>query len=62
MATRKRKPVSSNRPIFKVSKTEPAEETDLKKVRAQVLKELKKNDDNKKDWYDNELDKNLKKA
>ncbi len=61
MATRKRKPVSSNRPIFKVTRTEASEENDLKKVRAQVLKELKKNEENKKDWYDIELDKNLKK-
>ena len=36
------------------------EEQDLKKVKAQMLKEL---DDNKKklnEWYDKELDKNLK--
>ena len=37
-----------------------AEENDLKKVKAQALKELEENEKNKKDWYDTELEKNLK--
>lgn len=33
---------------------------DLKKAKAKLLKELEESDKNKKDWYDRELDKNLK--
>lgn len=36
-------------------------EDDLKKVKAQVLKDLKEQEKNKNEWYDKELDKNLNK-
>ncbi|MCD6010172.1 MAG: hypothetical protein K0Q79_34 [Flavipsychrobacter sp.] len=37
------------------------DKNDLKKAKAQLLKELEESEKNKKDWYDKELDKNLKK-
>ena len=59
MAARKR--ILKQRPDFRLS-NEPkeAEETDLKKVKAQVLKELEESEKEKKEWYDKELEKNLK--
>jgi len=45
---------------FAIDKT--TEETDLKKVKAQILKDLEekeKNDDKAKEWYDKEMDKNM---
>lgn len=41
-------------------KGEP-EEQDLKKVKEQALKELEEKDKQLKQWYETELDKNLKK-
>lgn len=38
------------------------ESEDLKKVKAQTLKELKEKEKNAQDWYDKELDKNLNKG
>jgi len=35
------------------------ETEDLKKVRAQTLKDLKEKEKDNKDWYDKELEKNL---
>ena len=36
------------------------EEDDLKKVKAQILKELEEKEKNTQEWYDKEMDKNLK--
>ena len=35
-------------------------DTDLKKEKAKLLKELEEKEKNDKDWYDKELDKHLK--
>ena len=60
MATRKR--IAKTVPDFRVTGIgKNAEEEDLKKVKARVLKELEEDQKNKKDWFDQELDKNLKK-
>lgn len=37
------------------------EDDDLKEAKARMLKELAESEKDKKDWYDKELDKNLKK-
>ncbi len=37
------------------------DKNDLKKVKAQILKELEEKEKNSKEWYDQELEKNLKK-
>ena len=59
MATRKR--IVKKLPEFRLGKDQQAAETDdLKKVKAQALKELEENEKNKKEWYDTELEKNLK--
>ena len=61
MATRKRKPTDRKRPAFKLGATQQeAEENDLKKLKEQALNELEELKKNEKDWYDKELDKNLK--
>ncbi len=62
MATRKRKVTDKKLPVFKVAKA-PQEtgEEDLKKVKAQIIKELEENEEQAKEWYDKELDKNLRK-
>ncbi|GAA4468538.1 hypothetical protein GCM10023093_26300 [Nemorincola caseinilytica] len=44
---------------FTISKT--TEENDLKKVKEQLLKDLEEKEKNDKEWYDKEMDKNLKK-
>jgi hypothetical protein len=59
MAARKR--IVKKLPEFRLLKDQnESEEEDLKKVKAKVLKEIEDNEKNKKEWYDNELDKNLK--
>jgi hypothetical protein len=59
MAARKR--IVKKLPDFRLrTEQTEAEEGDLKKVKAQALKELEAIEKNKKDWYDKELDKNLK--
>ncbi len=61
MAERKRKPTDKKRPAFKAERTPgEQEENDLKKVKEQIKKDLEENQANDKDWYDKELDKNLK--
>jgi hypothetical protein len=61
MATRKRKPADKKLPAFKLTRLqEEKEENDLKKVKARTIKELKENQLKEKEWFDNELDKNLK--
>ncbi len=57
MAPRKR--ILKKRPEFRLMKDQQEqEENDLKKVKAQTLKDLEANE---KEWFDKELDKNLKK-
>ena len=60
MAARKR--IVKKLPEFRVMKeTKEPEENDLKKIKADLLKEIEENEKNKNEWYDAELDKNLKK-
>ena len=62
MTTRKRYVTDKKRPAFKLTRIQSdPEEQDLKKVKARIIKELKENDKKKEEWYDNELNKNLKK-
>jgi hypothetical protein len=61
MAARKRKEVTKKLPAFKLTRIQEDEENDLKKVKAKVIKELEEKRKNAKEWYDNELDNNLKK-
>ncbi len=59
MATRKR--IIKNIPDYRLPREKKeTEETDLKKVKAQMLKDLEAEEKNKNDWYDKELEKNLK--
>ncbi len=61
MSTRKR--IVKNLPDFRLPKEKKeTEEQDLKKVKAQLLKDLEANEENKKEWYDTEMEKNLKNA
>jgi len=57
---RKRKLTKGRVAGAKFTISEKSEENDLKKVKEQTLKELKKKEEDK-EWYDKELDKNLKK-
>ncbi len=54
---RTRKPTNGR--VTGVKFTVKNETEDLKKVRAQTLKDLKEKDKNSNDWYDKELEKNL---
>lgn len=54
---RTRKPTNGR--VTGVKFTVKNESEDLKKVRAQTLKDLKEKDKNSNDWYDKELEKNL---
>jgi hypothetical protein len=61
MAARKR--IVKKLPDFRLTKAEMGPEADdLKKAKAEALKVVEENEKNKKEWYDNELDKNLKNA
>ena len=57
---RTRKPTKGRVSGVKFALNDTAEETDLKKVKAQLLKELEEKEKNDKEWYDREMDKNLK--
>lgn len=57
---RTRKPTNGRVTGVKFNVTNETE--DLKKVRAQTLKDLKEKEKDNKDWYDKELEKNLGKA
>jgi len=57
---RTRKPTNGR--VNGVKFTVKTETEDLKKVRAQTLKDLKEKEKDSKEWYDKELDKNLGKA
>lgn len=54
---RTRKPTNGR--VAGVKFTVKSETEDLKKVRAQTLKDLKDKEKDNKDWYDKELEKNL---
>lgn len=61
MADRKRKPADKKLPAFKMTRVDDRqEENDLKKVKARIIKELEEKRSDAKEWYDNELDKNMK--
>ena len=61
MATRKRKPTDKKLPAFRaVEREKEQEENDLKKVKAQIAKELEEDTAKKEEWYDKEFEKNLK--
>lgn len=61
MSTRKRKPADKKFAAFKLTREEGnVEENDLKKVKEQILKDLEANKENDKEWYDKELEKNMK--
>lgn len=61
MATRKRKPADKKLPTFKMARIpEDQDENDLKKSKERIIKELEENKAKEKEWYDKELDKNLK--
>lgn len=54
---RTRKPTNGR--VTGVKFTVKTENEDLKKVRAQTLKDLKEKEKDSKEWYDKELEKNL---
>jgi len=61
MATRKRKPAEKKFPAFKIARPgEEQEENDLKKVKARIIKDLEEDKEKEKEWFDKELEKNLK--
>jgi hypothetical protein len=60
MAIRKRKISEKKRPAFRQPVVQPDDENDLKKAKERIMKELEESEQNQKEWYDNELDKNLK--
>lgn len=61
MAGRPRKPVDKKMPDFRVTNKGKEETDDLKKVKEAALKAIEESKKNDKEWYDKELDKNLKK-
>jgi hypothetical protein len=58
---RTRKPTKGRVAGVKFGISGETDSNDLKKAKAQLLKELADSEKNKKDWYDKELEKNLKK-
>jgi len=56
---RTRKPTKGKVPGIKFAIDKEKDTTDLKKVKAQMLKELAEKEKNAKDWYDSEMEKNL---
>jgi hypothetical protein len=61
MAARKR--IVKKLPDFRLpGNKEEEKEEDLKKVKAQAIKEIAENQKNKNEWLDNEMEKNLKNA
>ncbi len=60
MSARKR--IVKKLPEFRLPKEQKElPEEDLKVAKARMLKELEAAEQNKKDWFDKELDKNMKK-
>ena len=60
MATRKRKPTNGKVVGVKFAVNAEEEKDDLKKAKEQILKEIAEKENNSKEWFDKELDKNLK--
>jgi len=60
MSTRKRKPADKSRPTYRVTRVEQNDENDLEKQKEQAKKLLEENEKNGQEWFDKELDKNLK--
>lgn len=61
MAERKRKPAEKKFPVPKTFVPgEEQDDNDLKKEKARIMAELAENKEREKEWYDRELDKNLK--
>ncbi len=60
MAKRTRKPTNGRVLGAKFTPAESGEETDLKKVKADLLKELEEKQKVDNEWFDKELDKHLK--
>lgn len=59
---RKRKPTNGRVTGAKFTISTEKEGDDLKKAKAQILKELEEKEKNNKEWYDKEMDKNLGKG
>ncbi len=59
---RTRKPTNGRVTGVKFALNTEVENEDLKKVKAQILKELEEKEQNNKEWYDKEMEKNLKKS
>jgi hypothetical protein len=60
MSARKR--IVKKLPEFRMPRVQKEEpEEDLKVTKARMLKEIEASENNKKDWFDKELDKNMKK-
>jgi hypothetical protein len=61
MAARQRKPTDKKMPAFRSERVgDSNEENDLKKVKEQILRQIQEDTSDNKEWYDKELDKNLK--
>jgi hypothetical protein len=58
---RTRKPTHGKVSGIKFGLNEKSEESDLKKVKEKMLKELAEKEKNDKEWFDKEMDKNMKK-
>lgn len=58
---RTRKPTKGRVAGAKFGLSGENEENDLKKAKAKILKELEEKEKNNKEWYDKEVEKNLKK-
>jgi hypothetical protein len=61
MPTRKRKPTNGRVTGAKFAVKGENEVDDLKKAKAEALKALEEKEKNSKEWFDKELEKNLKK-
>lgn len=59
---RTKKPTNGRVAGVKFTIKPKTEEDDLKKAKAQLLKELKEKEQNNTEWYDKELDKNLNRS
>jgi hypothetical protein len=57
---RTRKPTNGRVTGAKFTLDKTNEQADLKKVKAQLLKELEEKEKNNKQWYDAEMEKHLK--
>ena len=58
---RQKKPTNGKVAGAKFTLNDEAEHSDLKAEKARILKELEEKEKNSQEWYDNEMEKNLKK-